>query len=294
MTNHTAHGDSFYLREAQRAGALGADDFVLFHNPGIVAPVQHRSPPGLTETVYIEHALNVLRARGHTRIALIGFSAGSMLTIATAARADELDAQRGGARLLTCAVAIHGPDRIRDVFETHVQWPISRLDRLFSLSLYLTMRYKARAHIALPHLHSWLCDGTLGGRLKWLGGWEWMRALTEATFQRSWASMENAMWSCRPCMLHKLRTPVLRILARNDPIVNYATCVDESLFCNLDCVIVTDDGGHCAAFGHCDALGARVRAWSAQHAEACSIECDDAATSALIAAEVGGSGRSAQ
>jgi hypothetical protein len=99
-------------------------------------------------------------------------------------------------------------------------------------------------------------------------------------------------------MLRKLSTPVIRILSRNDPIVNYATCVDESLFCNLDCVIVTDDGGHCAAFGHGDALGARVRAWSAKHADACFSECEAAATSATtpapIATEEGGSGLLAQ
>ena len=86
---------------------------------------------------------------GVETVSVLGYSAGSMLTISMAARADDIDTaaaaaantQRraggradagpagggasGGAsgRFVGCCVAIHGPDKIADVFESfHRSW----------------------------------------------------------------------------------------------------------------------------------------------------------------------------
>jgi pimeloyl-ACP methyl ester carboxylesterase len=231
-------GDAFYLREAVAAGMFpNVNEYVIVHQPGIVSRVIGRSPPGLSETCYTEHVIQLLKQRGFARIAVMGFSAGSMLAIAMASRADAVDAvarlaNPDSSRMLMCVVAIHGPDRIRDVFETHRNWWL-RLDRYFAFSLFSTMRYRAQAHAIIPRIRPLLLDWAGFG---WLEGWPWMKRLTETTFDRTWDSMEDSLWSCQSAMRQPLRTPVMRLISRCDPIVNYesvrshmiATCVAES------------------------------------------------------------------
>ena len=57
-----------------------------------------------------------------------------------------------------------------------------------------------------------------------------------------------------------LKTPVLRIISANDPIIWYDDCIDESLFCNLDKVVVQKAAGHCPAFDF-DELATIVKEW---------------------------------
>jgi hypothetical protein len=128
-------GDTFYVHDAASSGVFGSSRWCVFHNPGIVNLVKGRSPAALTETRYIEHFLCECCARRGMKATLMGFSAGSMLTIATCGRAEANPQLRAA---LVGGVAIHGPDRIRDVFETHRRWGWG-LDRAFALSLQVTM-----------------------------------------------------------------------------------------------------------------------------------------------------------
>jgi len=179
-----------------------------------------------------------------------------MLAIAMAARADELDLQNGGDHnTLDCCVAIHGPDKIRDPFESF-QRSFSRLDIMFAHGLAQTMIRSGCTRI-LP-------DGSGRGLheewVPWLSGWGWMKSYTSSIFHRPWEDMENELWSCEGSMSVPLKTPVLRIISANDPIIWYNDCIDESLFCNLDKVVVQKAAGHCPAFDF-DELATIVKEW---------------------------------
>lgn len=82
------HGDCFYIRDAIRSGALGQQLWCIFHNPGVVTRVQGKRPPaGLTETAWLEYFLKeVLYNQYGLSPSLMGFSAGSMLTITACSR----------------------------------------------------------------------------------------------------------------------------------------------------------------------------------------------------------------
>ena len=81
------------------------------------------------------------------------------LAIAMASRADQIDqetlaaAGHGGdteianfQRYVGCVVGVHGPDKIRSVFES-MNKSYSRMDILFSLSLYNTMANQGKIEV---------------------------------------------------------------------------------------------------------------------------------------------------
>eukprot|EP00939_MAST-03C_sp_MAST-3C-sp1_P002031 g2031.t1 len=285
------HGDKFYVHDCIASGVLddgedperrlspssspprfGSPAIRVFHNPGIANTVKRNAPPGLTDTRYLEEYVRHLRERGH-RVSLIGFSAGGMLAIA----ATKLNPMETGERLLSRVVAVHCPDRIRDVFETHQSGWI-RLDRIFALSLFLTMLRSGSSDVlSRKRGGGFRRDPTVLLSALYFG-WSWMKKFTERVFEQHWYDMENDLWSCRDAMTCPVKTPLLRIISRNDPIVWTRNCVDPSLFCNISKVIVQNDGGHCAAFVDRDVVKETKR-WLRAHA-GCGEEedngCDDA------------------
>lgn len=173
-----------------------------------------------------------------------------MLAIAMAKRADVIDQNRllsrhGGGDVeeafqpyVGCVVGVHGPDKIRSVFEA-MNKTYSRLDILFSLSLYNTMAKSGNNR------------GTdliaKDGRAPWMRGWPWMKKFTEDVFETEWDDMEAELWSCSAAMEEKLNTPVLRIISKDDPIIAFDD-IDQNLFANLDKVILQDGAGHTNCF----------------------------------------------
>lgn len=251
-------GDTFYAWAAVSSGVFGDDHWAVFHNPGIVNKVQTGPPAALTDTTYIEHFVTEVLPGLGCRATLMGFSAGSMLTIAMAARADELDKQTRATtcRTLDCCVAIHGPDLIRAPFESfHRSW--SRFDIPFAYSLYRTMVRSGCTRI----LPSDAGGGLHECWLPWLTGWNWMRSYTEKTFRQQWCEMEDESWSCVPALTSKISTPVLRVLSENDPIISYSECVDPNLFQNVDKVVIQPAAGHCSAFNYDAKLPRIINDW---------------------------------
>jgi hypothetical protein len=178
-----------------------------------------------------------------------------MLAIAATKLRDE-----NGGDLIRRAVAVHCPDRIRDVFETHQRGWI-RLDRIFALSLFLTMWKSGSSRVLSPSRGGGFSKNPL---VALIFGWPWMKRFTEKVFQRHWYDMEADLWSCRDVMLKPVTTPLLRIISQNDPIVWTRNCVDPSLFCNISKVIVQENGGHCAAFTEQYVVD-ETKAWCADH-----------------------------
>ena len=178
-----------------------------------------------------------------------------MLAIAATKLRDE-----NGGDLIRRAVAVHCPDRIRDVFETHQRGWI-RLDRIFALSLFLTMWKSGSSRVLSPSRGGGFGKNPL---VALIFGWPWMKRFTEKVFQRHWYDMEADLWSCRDVMLKPVTTPLLRIISQNDPIVWTRNCVDPSLFSNISKVIVQENGGHCAAFTEQYVVD-ETRAWCAEH-----------------------------
>ena len=228
-------GDATYNEQMiVQAQLFGPHPFCIFHNPGIVNQSIAKAPCGLTDTTYLEHFIHLCHGRGYTT-SVVGFSAGAMLAIQIAAQmADQLE----------CAIAIHGPDRIRDVMQYH-QKTWCRLDIFFAYSLATTMIGSGCTLFLAP--------GKGGGMERlwapWRTGWSWMRAYTQEIFQQAWPSMEAEHWSCVGAMQAPLACPTCRVLSRNDPVVPFAT-IDPALFVNLDVVMVEPYGGHCGCFYH--------------------------------------------
>ena len=251
--------DTFYTWDAIKSGLFDEEPWCIFHNPGIVNKCYKRSPPGLTETTYIEDFIQLLKGQGR-QISIIGFSAGSMLTIAVAKKADELDLLKSSeekSKTLDCCVAVHGPDKIRDVFEYFHHETYSRLDILFSLSLYKTM-CKSGCTRFLP---SNAGGGLHKNKLAWISGWSWMKAYTESVFQSPWDKMEEALWSCDSALSSPIKTPVMRVLSLNDPIVNFSKCCNTRNFSNVDKVYIQPKAGHCCAFRYDKKLSTTIKLW---------------------------------
>ena len=253
---------SGYTEDMQRAGLFEGCEWCAFHNPGIDGKVVQRvSPPGLTETTYLEEfVLDARCRRGYVSVSIIGMSAGSMLAVSIAARADELDMTNRQAkrkcrvaplnyqgRLLAACVGVCGPDKIRLVFESHsASW--LRLDIYFSILLW-TILIGAGVQETVPALYFPGCRG-----------WKYMVWITEQCFGREWAAMEDELWACHTAMARPLATPVLRLLSRNDPVIPIEG-VDPSLFQNLNRVLVLEDGGHCGIFKHRPEMASEIREW---------------------------------
>ena len=254
------HGDKFYVHDCLSSGVLGdRDDVLVFHNPGIANKVKRKAPPALTDTTYIEEYVRYLVSNGR-RVSLIGFSAGGMLAIA-ATKLRDINAK--DKPLVRRVVAVHCPDRIRDVFETHQSGWI-RLDRIFALSLFLTMWRSGSSKVLSRKRGGGFGKNPLVLPSALMFGWSWMKRFTEKVFQRHWYDMEADLWSCRDAMTKPVKTPLLRIISRNDPIVWTRNCVDPALFCNISKVIVQNNGGHCAAFVEKSVID-EMRAWCDDH-----------------------------
>ena len=74
-----------------------------------------------------------------------------------------------------------------------------------------------------------------------------MKQYTESVFGTEWSSMER-LWSCREIIQDAAsagRLRVLRVIAKNDPIVPFATIDVELSRRALDRCIVMERGGHC-------------------------------------------------
>ena len=252
--------DTFYTWDAIKSGLFEGENWCIFHNPGIVNKCHNQAPPALTETKYIAHFISQLNKKG-VRVSIIGFSAGSMLTIAMAKQADEMDKanilEPSSVRTLDCCVAVHGPDRIRDVFENFRNNTYSRLDILFSFSLYKTMCNSGCTRF-LPINAG---GGLHKNKLVWLKGWSWMKSYTESVFKLRWDKMEDRLWSCHSALSTPLKTPVMRILSINDPIVDFAKCCNPTYFCNVDKLYLQQSAGHCCAFRYDKDLASHIRQW---------------------------------
>eukprot|EP00658_Telonema_sp_P-2_P035976 TRINITY_DN26093_c0_g1_i1.p1 TRINITY_DN26093_c0_g1~~TRINITY_DN26093_c0_g1_i1.p1 ORF type:complete len:418 (+),score=71.80 TRINITY_DN26093_c0_g1_i1:140-1393(+) len=235
-------GDMPYMWHALDSGVLDKNPshtrstWCLFHNPGVVNTLRSRGIVGLTETCYLEHFIQQLLGRG-CEVSLMGFSAGSMLAIAMAKQAEHAGLD------VSHVVAIHGPDSIRLAFESHSRW-WCRPDRFFSFVAMRTI-LKAGSPRFLPEDRG---GGLHRHWMPWTQGWPWMRKYVEQVFGRPWEEIEGDLWSCADDMAQPLKIPVLRILSLNDPVISFEDCVDPLLFRNLDRVLVTPGGGHCAPF----------------------------------------------
>lgn len=185
------------------------------------------------------------------------------LAIAMASRADQIDqetlaaAGHGGdteianfQRYVGCVVGVHGPDKIRSVFES-MNKSYSRMDILFSLSLYNTMAKSGK------NRGTELIEQS--GRAPWTGGWPWMKKYTEEVFETDWDVMEADLWSCSAAMQVPLKTPVLRILSKDDPIIAFED-IDQKLFANLDRVLLQSGVGHTNCFQD-PTIAATIREW---------------------------------
>ena len=176
---------------------------------------------------------------------------------------------------IACAVAIHGPDRIRDVFEAHQSY-LCRLDILFSQSLFATMIRSGFPDVAplgqggirrvwgdgdAGSLGSFLSTWLPHGLPPWVRGWDWMRTYTEEAFGRPWMDMEDALWSCRPALSRPLSVPVMRVLSTDDPVVPFGT-INKALLKNCHSVVIQNTGGHCAAFTGDPSLAGKVAAFA--------------------------------
>lgn len=75
--------------------------------------------------------------------------------------------------------------------------------------------------------------------------------------------MEGKLWSCTSAIASPLATPVLRIVSRADPIIDFDKCVDPALFANLDKVIVQAGTGHCACFTE-PGIANKITTWRAR------------------------------
>ena len=261
-------GNTPYMWDAVASGVLGDDSWCIFHNPGIVNRCRKRPPPAATDTRYLEQF--VIRLKKHKiGISIMGFSVGSMLAIAMAKTADQMDEDSGmmkhemglavtpELKTLDCCVAIHGPDRVRDIFE-HLSANYSRLDIPFALAGYRTF-----CRSGIPEF---LPENAGGGLHKkyfpWLRGWKWMKAYVESALQCQWADMEEAVWSNIPHLSKgPLSTPVFRVLSLNDPIVDFAHCCDTGLFKNVDKMYLQPKAGHCCAFRYDKELASVIRQW---------------------------------
>ena len=263
-----ASGNTFYMWDAIMSGVLGDDIWCLFYNPGIVNQCRKRSPTGLSDTQYLEQFVVRLK-KLKMDVSIMGFSAGSLLAIAMANRADEMDDdnrrmkhKRGlvtasESKTLDCCISIHGMDRIRDVFE-HFATTYSRLDIPFAYSLY-RMMCRSGCTQFLPANAG---GGLHKEKFPWLGGWHWMKPYTESVFQTKWSDMEEALWSCSSALSKgPLSTPVFRVMSLNDPIVDFARCCDKSLFKNVDRIYLQPKAGHLCAFKYDKKLGSVIRQW---------------------------------
>ena len=206
------------------------------------------------------------------QVRLVGFSVGSMLAIAASSRIRFFP---GRSKIrITCAVGIHGPDKIRDVMEYHQKF--TGLDVFFSYMLYRTLL----GTMSTRHLPRALGGGLCDEWLPWLWGWNWMRQYIEKCFERPWIEMEEELWSCsrdmgasdqKTVVASRLRdasdrsdavgvVPVMRILSADDLIVPFET-LDQRLLKNLDKVLVQQSCGHCAAFSGQPGLARIVQDW---------------------------------
>ncbi len=246
-----ALGDGFYIEQFLNSGALDGLDWCAFHNPGIANRLKNHKLAGFADPRYLLEFLRWLDKQGR-RVILIGFSAGSVLTLKTVAR---LEAQ--GDWPVAAAVAVHGPDEISHVFEKLYSEKGSRLDIPFALWLWHVYRKSGSARFLSASAGSM--------KFPWLRGWPWMKELTEASLNMSFARAEEKYLSCSREIAQPLKTPVLRILARNDPIVPFES-VDQEKFKNLRDVWVMPGGGHCALFNVYPDMGRRIRAWLDEHA----------------------------
>ena len=137
-------GNDFYMHRTLFSGVLGNDDFCVFHNPGIVQPVQgSMPPPALADTRYVRDFLTRLASKEHhyhwtENVCVIGFSAGSILAISLASyfsnhssrglalaqteMGSEADTAQSCFRKkqpLSMVIAVHGPDNLRHIMEYH-------------------------------------------------------------------------------------------------------------------------------------------------------------------------------
>ena len=250
--------DTFYTWDAIDSGLFAQDPWCIFHNPGIVNMCHKRAPPALTDITYIEHFVHKLKKQG-MQASIIGFSAGAMLTISMAKRADHIDVTKTSndeSRTLDCCVAIHGPDRIRDVWE-YCNETYSRFDVLFSLSLYRTMCRSGCTKFLPVHAGG----GLHNQRFPWLGGYYWAKRYLESVFQTPWDQMEDTLWSCSPALSSPIHTPVMRVQSLNDPIVNFSRCCNTSHFSNINKVYLQPEAGHCCAFRYDKNLASHIRRW---------------------------------
>ena len=98
-------------------------------------------------------------------------------------------------------------------------------------------------------------------RFAWIRGWNWMKAYTESVFQTPWDQMEDSLWSCNDALSAPLKTPVMRVISLNDPIVIFSRCFNSLYFCNVDKVYLQPNAGHCCAFRYDKNLASHIRRW---------------------------------
>lgn len=265
---------TFSTEEVLHANLFESDRWCAFHNPGVANACVGRTVTPLTDVTYLEHYLTSFlpqHAPWCKRVRLIGFSAGSMLAIAASSR---IRFRPGPDSIrITCAVGIHGPDKIRHVMEFHQT--STSLDVFFSYMSYTTMVGSGSTR-CLPEARG---GGLHEEWMPWLAGWRWMRPYLEKCFGRPWMEMEEELWSCSRDMSASARkevagsrlpgfggsggvgtVAVMRILSVADPVVPFET-IDQSLFRNLDEVLVQPSSGHCAAFSGQPGLARILQDW---------------------------------
>jgi hypothetical protein len=249
-------GNAWYVHNAARSGVFGSDRWCVFHQPGIVTGCRVLPTPGITDLKYLSHFLREVLPPRRLMPTIMGYSAGSMLAI-RAAQSFEAAEDRS---LLSCVVAIHGPDKLRYAFEALKANPF-RLDIYLAQGIY-NILVRSRCTEFLPV--------DRGGGIQhtpwcWTEGWPWMVHHAEQMRGREWMEMEDSLYSCELEMQKPLGIPTMRILALDDPIISYEDCVDPALFDALDEVVIQPSGGHCAPFRADPGLACRVRDWACRH-----------------------------
>jgi len=165
-------------------------------------------------------------------ITLLGNSVGVILALGLARDLKRFPSRVGQKSLVDAIIGVHGPDSLRAVFEDmHKSW--LRLDIPFAFILAKCMRSAGMHEIWVP-------------RVSRLLGWPYLKDYTEQVlYDCQWSQFENELMMVRP--EDSTAVPILRIIAKNDPVITSASIDLEGNMKHNE-VVITEFGSHCQIF----------------------------------------------